>query len=181
MFKKGLSLCIALMLLFAFTSALAAPEKYRMEEDFGAFDIEVEIPEGAQYQQNMKEGWLCLEIWYEDPSKPSFDINVSFSEETESQFLADFTQEEIDHLLELVGENFSMPEHEFFVTPSGNTILFVRETDAEAGDYATMITVYKGFFFSLYCSHTDYSILTEDDLQLMHQIIEGAWIIDTDK
>lgn len=181
MFKKGLLLCVALMLLFTFTSALAAPEKYRLIEDFKEFDVEVEIPEGALYKQNPQEGWLCLEIWYEDPSKPSFDINVSFSEEVDSKFLADFTQEETDHLMDIVNEDFSMPTHEFFVTPSGNTILFSRETDPEAGDYATMITVYKGFFFSLYCSHKDYSPFSADDFRLMHQIVEGTWITDTNK
>lgn len=181
MLKKGLLLCVALMLLFAFTSALAAPEKYRLIEDFKEFDVEVEIPEGALYKQNPQEGWLCLEIWYEDPSKPSFDINVSFSEEVDSKFLADFTQEETGHLRDKVNEDFSMPTHEFFVTPSGNTILFSRETDPEAGDYATMVTVYKGFFFSLYCSHKDYSPFSEDDYRLMHQIVEGTWITDTNK
>ena len=180
MFQKVLSLLTALTLLFG-AAALAATEKYTMVEDFQEFDVEVEIPEGALYKQNPREGWLSLEIWYEDPAKPSFDINVAFSEEEDSQFLADFTQEEKDHLLAMIGEDFSAPTHEFFDTPSGNTILFTRETDPEAGDYAIMVTVYKGFFFSLYCSHEDYRPLTEEDLALMHQIVEGTWITDTEK
>lgn len=180
MTKKMLSLLIALALLFSVASALAAPEKYKMIEDFAEFDIVVEIPEGAQYRQNPREGWLCLEIWFEDPAKPFFDINVSFSEEMAGQFLGNLSQEEQDHLMEMVGENFSLPVFEFFLTPSGNTILFTRETDPAAGDYAAMTTVYKGFFFQLYASHKDYAPLTDADIQLMHQIIEGAWIIDTD-
>ena len=179
MIKKTLTLLAVLALLFSVIPALAAPEKYKIIEDFNQFDIEVEIPEGAQYKQNPQEGWLCLEIWFEDSSKPFFDINVSFSEEMDGQFLGEFTQEDQDRLAEMVGADFSIPSSAFFLTPSGNTILFTRETDPEAGDYATMTTVYKGFFFQLYCCHKDYAPLTEEDLQLMHQIIEGAWIIDT--
>lgn len=181
MLKKAFSLYIALMMLFGCTFALAASEKYQMVEDFQKFDIEVEIPEGALYEQNPKDDWLCLEIWYDDPSKPSFDIHVAFSEETDSKFLKDFTQEETDHLLSMVNEGFSMPSNEFFATPSGNTILFSQETDPEAGSYASMITVYEGFFFSLYCCHKDYSPLTEEDVRLMHQIIEGTWITNTNE
>ena len=176
---KLISLCLAIVLLCSVNTAVAAPEKYKMIEDFSAFDIEVEIPEGALYRQNPQDGWLCMEIWYEDPEKPSFDINVAFSEEMAGQFLGEFSQEDQDRLVELVGADFSAPASEFFLTPSGNTILFTRETDPEAGDYATMTTVYKGFFFQLYCVHKEYAPLTEEDMRLMHQIIEGAWIIDT--
>ena len=180
MTRKMLSLLAVLALLLGVAATATASERYRMIEDFDAFDIEVEIPEGAQYRQNPQEGWLCLEIWYEDPSKPFFDINVSFSEEMAGQFLGEFSQEDQDHLVEMAGEDFSAPSHELFLTPSGNTILFTRETDPDAGDYATMTTVYKGFFFQLYCCHKDYAPLTDEDLRLMHQIIEGAWIIDTE-
>lgn len=181
MLKKVLSLFTALILLFSAAAALAAAEKYSMVEDFQEFDVVVEIPEGAKYEQEPKEGWLCLKIWYEDAAKPSFDINVAFSEEVDNKFLADFTQEETDHLVAMVSADFSAPAYEFFDTPSGNKILFVRESDPEAGDYATMVTVYKGFFFSLYGSHADYAPLSEDDIALMHQIIEGTWITDTEK
>jgi len=181
MIKKILSLLITVALLFSITVTLAATTKYKMIEEFEEFDIEVEIPVGALYKQNPQEGWLCLEIWFEDPAKPFFDINVAFSELFAGEFLGKFAQEETDHLVEMVGEDFSIPAHEFFLTPSDNTILLSRETDPDAGDYATMTTVYKGFFFQLYCCHKDYSPLTDEDLQLMHQIIEGAWIIDTEK
>ena len=181
MTKKILSLLTAVLLLFSVAAALAATEKYKMVEDFAEFDFEVEIPEGALYRQNPQDGWLCLEIWFEDPAKPFFDINVSFSELMAGQFLGEFAQEDIDLLMEMVGEDFSMPAFEFFLTPSENTILLTRETDPEAGDYATMTTVYKGFFFQLYACHKDYSPLSDEDLQLMNQIIERAWIIDTEQ
>lgn len=180
MAKRILSLVTALLLLCT-ASALAEPEKYRFDEAFDEFDFEMEIPEGAQYRQNPQEGWLCFEIWFEDQAKPAFDMNVSFSEEMAGENLGDVTEEEKAHLMAMVGEDFSEPAQTFFVTPSGNTILFTRETDPEAGDYATMVTVYKGFFFSLYCGHKDYSPLTEEDFQLMHQIVEGAWIIGADE
>ena len=176
MTRKILSLLIVASLLVSVSAAQATSAKYRVIEDFDEFDIEVEIPEGAMFRQNPQEGWLCLEIWYEDPEMPFFDINVSFSEEMAGQFLGEFTQEDQDHLVSLVGEDFSLPANEVFLTPSGNTILYTRETDPEAGDYATMTTVYKGFFFQLYCCHQDYSPLTDEDFLLMRQIVEGAWI-----
>ena len=180
MSKRSLSLLTVLALLFGVAAAADTPEKYKMIEDFSEFDVEVEIPEGAQFKQNPREGWLSLELWYEDPTKPFFDISVSFSEEMAGQFLGDFSQEDQEHLVTLIGENFSAPASEFFLTPSNNTVLFTRETDPEAGDYAAMTTVYKGFFFQLYCRHKDYAPLTEEDIELMHQIIKGAWITDTE-
>jgi len=154
--------------------------KYKVIENFDEFDVELEIPEGAFVRQELKDGWLWVEIYYEDPAKPSFDVNIAFSEEMAGEFLGDLPQEDLDHLMDMVGEAFSIPVHELFVTPSGNTILYTRETDPEAGDYASMTTVYKGFFFQLHCNHNDYAPLTEADIRLMHQIIEGAWIIDTE-
>ena len=177
--KRFLSLFTAFALLFSVASAVAAPETYRLIDGFSEFDIEIEIPEGAQYAQSPREGWLYLEIWYEDPSKPYFSISVSFSEEMAGQFLGDFSQEDQDHLVALIGENFSMPASLFFLTPSNNTVLFTRETDPESGDYAAMTTVYKGFFFQLYGRHKDYAPLIEEDVELMYRIIEGSWIIDT--
>lgn len=181
MAKKILSLMTALLLLFGATHALAIPEKYRFVEEFDEFDFEVEIPEGALYKQNQLEGLLCLEVWYEDQAKPVFDIHVAFSEELAGKYLGEMTEEEQGRLTAMVGEDFSEPAHALFTTPSGNTILFTRETDPAAGDYASMVTVYKGFFFSLHGRYTDYSTLADEDFELMHQIIEGAWIIDTDK
>ncbi|MCL2810583.1 MAG: hypothetical protein FWD25_01675 [Clostridia bacterium] len=178
MLKRVFSLFAALLLLCS-AVAFAAPEKYRMIEGFEAFDLEVEIPEGALYRQNLKDDdWLSMEIWFEDPSKPLFTIHVAYSDIVGNKFLADFDQEEIDHLLDLVGADFSIPAHEFFITPAGNTILFTHETDPQTGGYATMVTVYKGFVFSLYGRHKDYAPLAEEDIRLMHQIVEGTWIID---
>jgi hypothetical protein len=181
MYRRVFALCVALLLLCSVPAALADTEKYRMVEDFVEFDVEVAIPAEALYKQNPKDGWLNLEIWYDAPSKPLFTVNIDFSDVTESKFLGDFSPDEIDHFLYIAGEDFSVPDFEFFVTPSGNTVLFTRETDLEAGDYATMMTVYKGFVFSLYCRHKDYAPLTEEDIRLMHLIVEETWIIDTDK
>ena len=178
MSKKMIALFIALMLLCSVATALAAPEKIRIE-DFGAFAVEVEIPEGAQYRQNPREGWVSLEIWFEEPSKPRFNIHIAFSDvEGNDGYLTDFDREALDHLMAIAGADFLAPAHEFFVTPAGNTFLLTRETDPLAGAYATMVTVYNGFYFSLYGRHLNFAPLTEDDVRLMHQIIEGVWIIE---
>ncbi len=175
MMKKILAALLACLMVFTVAGAFA--EHYKLQEDFTNFDVELDIPEGATYEQNPEEEMLCLQFWFEDGSKPSFDLNVAPSDIVDGLSLGDFSQEDKDSMVSMASEGYSVPTNEFFVTPSGNTILLTQETDAAAGYSALMTTVYKGFFVNLYMGYEDGSPLTEDDMKLMHQVIESTWIV----
>ncbi len=174
MSKKILALMLAIAMLTIAVSASA--EAFKMEENFATFDVTLNLPEGAKPVQQPEEGWVDVDITF-DESKPVFHMTVSPSEEYEDKSLQDFTDQQKMLVEEQVAAMFSDPAIEYFVTPSGNTILYAYEQDADAGSFATMQTVYKGFFFSLFANYPDYHALSEDDVALMHQLVEGTDIV----
>lgn len=177
MTKKLLALLLALTLMLSFTSAFA--EIYKVEEDFTTFDVSLTLPEGAQSKQNIEEGWICVEITF-DENKPLFDLNIAPSEDFDGKSLADFTDEEKQLLIDQMEDDFYHSSSEFFLTPSGNMILLMKEETGDVG-YAAMITLYRGFYFSLHCNYADYRPLTDADIDLMHKITEGTDIIAVTK
>ncbi len=179
MMKKVLSVLVAAMLLLTATSAFA--ERIKVEETAKYFDIEIDVPDGAQVDQFTFEGWVCVEmlIGAEGTNRLEFDFSVTPSEEYDGKSLIEYTDEEKALLMAAVGEGFWEPEHEFFLTELGNLVLFTRET-SELNDYAVMQTVYKGYFVFLYCGYEDYSPLQDADLMMMLDIMQSAEIIPVD-
>ncbi len=179
MFKKSCALLLALLMALSMTSALA--EKYQVQEEFQSFDVTLQLPEGAKVETHNEPSLVGMDILFDDASKPAFDLHIAPSEEYDGKSLKELSEEERALLVEQVEMDFSMPQHEFFTTPLGNEILLTRETDPVAGEYATMQTIYHGFFFYLSCAYPDFHALTDADIALMHQITEGVDIIGATK
>lgn len=179
MMKKAFAILVALTMLLSLASAFA--EKLQVTEDFKTFDVALTVPEGYTASQSTENGYVDVEMTTGDAEKPSFDLHIAPSEELEEQSLKELTEAERASLLELIEADFSAPEHEFFTTPSGNEIILTRETDVQAGEYATMQTIYHGFFFFLSCKYEDYRALTDADIALMHQLTESVDIVGTQK
>lgn len=175
MTRKILSFLLALVLVTGIASAMA--ESYQIKEDFKSFDVTVKVPEGYVIDQVKQEGWSMVSFHTEDPNKANFDITVAPSEDFEGKSLGEFTDEEKQEFVDNVTSYYDTPSHEFFTTPSGNLILFTQDT-GEGGSYATMQTIYHGYYYTLYgCYDTDFRPLTEADIAIMHEITEGTDII----
>ncbi len=177
--KKLLALILALALCLSMASAMAATH-YKVEEDFETFDVELDIPDGYEFVQHPEQGWLCVEMTDPTGAKPFFDMHVSPSEAFGDKSLADFTDEEKAAALEAIELDFAEPVSEYFTTPSGNEMILTRET-SETGEFATIQTVYHGFFFYLYCAYPDYRPLNDGDLALMNEIVHSVQITGTSK
>lgn len=174
--KKTLALVLAVALLISVTSAFAAGKHYKVVEDFETLDVELDIPEGYEYKQNPEEGLICLELTDPTGKLPFFDMHVAPGDEYEDKSLADLTDGEKAQYIEMAIQEFENPETELFTTPSGNQILLAKE-NGEACQFATMQTIYKGFFFYLYCGYPDFHELSDADMALMHQVLESVQII----
>lgn len=172
--KKIFSLVLVAAL--ALTTAVAFAEHYKVQEDFATFDVELDIPEGATYQQNIQPGWICLEMQFDGDAGLFFDMNIAPSEELGDVSLGDVPEDDLAAFTALVSEDFSAPQSESFVTPSGNTILLTKETDAAAGAFVSMDTIYRGFIFNLTMNHKDFSEMTDADMDMMHKLIESVQI-----
>lgn len=178
MMKKAFSLLVALMVMISMAGALAAEEVYTVVEDFDTFDVSVKIPEGMILEQLDQEGWINLRLSYNDETKPIFFLNITPTEEYTGLSFGDLDQDEQDLLKALVLENFAEPVQSEFTTPSGNLIVQTEEK-SDMGNYVTMETIYRGFYFYLYCAHEDFAEITADDIAVMHQITEGLEIVST--
>lgn len=177
--KKWISLALVVLMAVS-TLVSASAEHFKVAEDFAKFDVEMDIPEGATAKQAEEEGWVCVQISFADQTGPVFDMNIAPAEDQGDKSMADLTAEEKELQKALIGENFSIPEFEFFTTPSGNEILLTKETDPNAGSVVSMDTLYKGFSFNLTMNNADFSALTDEEMQMMHTLLESVQINPVD-
>lgn len=171
--KKIVSMLTALMLVA--TIGVAMAEVYSVQESFESFDLKVTIPEGMQVTQEERDGWVDIEFSDGKENSTRYELHITPTEEYTGLSYKDLSEEDKGWVRQAVLYSFFEPEQEEFTTPSGNIALFTRETSA-AGQFASIDTIYKGYFFSLYCARDDYSALTDDEIAMMHQIIEGTEI-----
>ena len=168
--KKWMGMLLVLIMVFTMAASLAEPIK--ITEDFNEFDVTLEVPAGLTVTEVAREGWVDVEMRFSDPASPKYDLHINPSEEYVGLSLADLPEEELDAMVAMLVADFEAPEANRFTTPSGNMVLFIRETFG-GNQYATMQTLYRGFFFYLYCAYEDFSNLTDADIEVMHKIIEG--------
>lgn len=173
--KKTLSLFLTLALLM--TASCAFAEKHKVDEVSKTFSVEIDIPEGATYEETGFEGWVCVEMSMlsQDGVKMDLDFNITPSEEYDGKSLRDFTDEEKAYLMEQVGMGFYNPVHMFYEMDDGNVMLFTND-DTEDNDTAVMQTIYNGYFMFLYCARDGYSQLSESDIEIMFQIMNSIVI-----
>ncbi len=174
--KKALSLLLAAMLLLASGAALA--ETIKIQETARAFDVTVVIPDGATVVQDVYDDWVCVEFQLPgEDGMLEIDLSVAPSEEFAGRSLSEADEDERALLVELSSINFLEPAHEFFTLSNGTPALFSIET-GEGMQFATMQTIYKGFFIYLYCGYEDHFPLADNDLALMYDIMDSLVFTD---
>lgn len=165
--KKVLAILVAVMMMLVCSSALA--ESVRFLEESSAFDIEMELPQGAvvgvqgsselvSYCEIMSEG-LASVIVTIAPTDIYGDLSMN-----------DLSDEEVELLVMLASEQYEAPEVSIEITPSGNMYIFIETED----QIDSIFTLYLGYFVELTQWHDDFSMITDEDnaflLQLLYNI-----------
>ena len=166
--KKTLALLIAIMLLLVCGSALA--DTVRFLEDSSAFDIEMELPDGAAVGER-ESSELVSYCLITSEGRASVAITIAPSDIYGDLSMNDLSDEEVEQLKALAAEQYEDPELSVEATPSGNSYIAV---DADEEGIKSVFTLYLGYFVELTQWHEDFSEITEADdafmLQLLHNI-----------
>ena len=180
MLKKIISVLAALSLALVPCLSLAeaadtATTTEMDTESLKTIDITMDkVPEGYTYTTENADGALYATFTCE--GKPTYIVSVAYID-----FFADYTldvselaDEELDEMIDLLGEGYDMPTISFHQTEHGTDLIVIDETDAE-NDYGEILTIYQGFFIS--CEMLSDVELTEDDYQVAYQILSDLWPI----
>ena len=149
--KKTLTvvMCILTAVFCAFAAAESTvKEDYTVVSVNGAFNIRGITPEGYQLadkQSNDSIIWASFRT--EDPAKPYFDLVISFAEEYANvERLNDLSEEE---MMELVDDDPTLSDRiEMMETDFGTKVMILRSNNP-ADDFASFVTVYKGYEVAL--------------------------------
>ena len=151
MMKKIMA--VVLCILLAVSCGLAAAESAQ-KEDYtvvtvnGAFKIRGITPEGYQLadSQNL-DGAIWASFSSADPTKPYFDLVISFAEEYANvEKLNDLSDAEMK---QLVGDDPTVNEkYDVMETDFGTKVLILRSNNPD-DDSACFITIYRGYEIAL--------------------------------
>ena len=96
-------------------------------------------------------------------------ISIAPSELYVGRSMADLSEEELDELRSIAGEQYENPT--FATSPEGNLYLFVSSNDES--DIDSLFTIYEGYFVELIQYHDDYSEQTDADDDFARSLLYG--------
>ncbi len=147
--KLAVLLCILMAAVCAFASAeTATKEDYTVVSVNGVFNIRGVTPEGYQLTdtQNL-DSMIWASFSTEDPKKPYFDLVISFAEEYAGvERLNDLTEEEMTDLVDddpTLSDKIDIMETDF-----GTKVMILRSNNP-TDDFASFVTIYKGYEVAL--------------------------------
>lgn len=160
--KKCMLLLLCAVLSLSMT--LAAAEALVIDDVGLPFDVSLGIPEGYSLIHDRSNEYLQLDVLPAEAQQPIYAISIGFSEEYRGQTLNAMAQEDIDHIVSIVSQDFDQPACSSTRTAEGTLVYMVDETSS-ASDYAMAFTVYQGYFITVGIHTADFTALTEADLQ----------------
>ena len=168
--KKTLAvlMCILLTVFCGFAAAdLTQKEDYTVVTVNGAFSIRGVTPEGYHLAdtQNM-DTTIWASFTSDDPSKPYFDLIISFVEEYANVGqLNDLSEAEMK---EMVDDDPDLSEKiDIMETDYGTKVMILRSNDP-MNDYACFVTIYKGYEvgLNLFPGMESEDVLTDEQIKL---------------
>lgn len=98
-------------------------------------------------------------------------ISIAPSELYAGMSMADLSDEELEQLQQMAGEQYENPTFATETSPEGNLYLFVSSNDE--WDVDSLFTIYEGYFVELIQYHDDYSQQTEADDDFARSLLYG--------
>ena len=149
--KKALAIIMCILTVIICASAMAenaAKEDYTVVSVNGAFNIQGVTPEGYQRTDiQIHDSIILVSFSTENTSKPYFDLVISFAEEyARVERLNDLTEEE---MMELVDDDPTLSDKiDIMETDYGTKVMILRSNNP-MDDFASFVTVYKGYEVAL--------------------------------
>ena len=169
--KKLTAVLLCIMLALGCAMALAeAPAKddYTEVTVNGAFRISGLTPEGYKVESIANEGMpILIAFSNEDAAKPFFTLVINFLEDFSGvERLNDLSEEERKPLVE--NDPTVDPAYTVMTTDFGTEVMVLRSAFPEDLDFASFVTLYKGYEvgLNLFPGEAGDGHLTEDQINL---------------
>ena len=177
--RKILAFALAFVML-ACGAALAENTALNADSEFG---ITVDVPEGYTFTETDYGDFIGGLFKPEDETTmPYYTLLVAFSEEYAERYgresrLNDLTQEELDDLVSELTRDFASPEITMGVTGMDTIVIIVNEQGSES-EYATILTVYHGYFVQVYIDQLDGRPITDEEIQTGLEIMTSLAMVE---
>ena len=171
--RKFVSLLLAVLLLVAMATAEA--ETVRITEDAQAFDLIVELPEGATIQTEEYNGVPYSFLSFADETKPTIYISVAPTEEYDEASLAQLSPEDLEQLFQIVSADMDQPSYEVKTTIQGYPYMLV--TNDSDHDSASLVTVHDHYFIQLSLWLKGFTVLSETDIRMAESTLNTLQVI----
>ena len=177
--KKILSLVLALAVLMC---ASAFAETVTIGESETHF-ITTELPEGYTFVPAEYGDFIGGLYKPADPAGTVYyTFLIAFSEEYAEVFgrasrLNDLTEEQLKKAIAELTQDFAEPEVKVAETGLGTKVLIVNEQGSES-EYATILTIYHGYFIQIYIDEITGRQLTDEEILTGLDIMTGITLVE---
>ena len=176
--KKLLAILLSAMLLTCACACAEEAEVYHFFETSEDFDIEMPLPEGATLGDKVTSELVSGVTVQKEGLAPVF-IAIAASDLYDNKSMNDLTDDEVEQLKAIAGEDFDAPELTVDVTPSGNKYIHIC-ANADS-DVDSIFTLYMGYFIQMTQWHEDFATITDEDYAFMQQLLYNINFLPTAK
>ena len=173
--KKILMLCAAALLTLCLTfpamaenvvlATLADGSTVTLDADASVTLTTIDAAEGV------------IAIYAEKEGLAPVMIGIAADDLVDGVSMSDLSEEEMETLRSMAGDQFTSPSTALAETPSGNQYLCVYE---EGQPMWSVFTLYHGYYIELVQAHDDLADLTQEDADFCLSLLYGIWINPAD-
>ena len=168
---------IALLLCGVAGAAIAetAPEAITVGK-MDDYELTMILPEGYTASEDHSGLPNCYSISSPEADTPDYRISFSYMEEYSGVSSFDMSEEDFEFLAGTLEQDFASPTVSYSQTQEGSRVIIMDENESES-DFATITTLYKGYFVQIYIARPDYGTLSEQDVQTGIQLMNDTHIL----
>ena len=164
--KKILSLLVAVMMVSCVAASLA--EVIQLDSPIIGYDMIITLPEGVESTIDSSADSTWIRFTY----GPNYNLTIARSDLFEGKGIADLSQEERDILAGMLCDHAAAPKYSE-ITLENDLVVMLVEEETEANDFASMQTIFNGYFITLYVANENYAKLSVDDAENMVEIMQS--------
>lgn len=177
--KKLISVVLAAMMMLC----AAALAEDTVLESADTFRITVDAPEGYTFAEADYGDFIGGLFKPDDANeKPYYTLLIAYSEEYAARFgrestLNDLSEDELNAAIADLTSDFADPQITVAVTGLGTKVIIANEQGSES-EFATILTVYHGYFVQIYIDQLNGRELTEAEIQTGLDIMTSLTLIE---
>lgn len=169
--KKILSVALAVIMLLCAAALADAVVVQRTD----TYEITSMIPKGYSFTEADYADVIGGLFKPENPNQPYYTLLVAYNEEYTELFgeessLSDLSEEQLQAGIAELTREFADPEVKVTTTGLGTVVIVVNEQGSES-EYATVLSVYHGYFAQIYIDQLNGRPITDEEIQVAVDIM----------